>query len=130
MTQHKPYSILNDHIGWIAVFSVTDGQLDKAKGIMRDFIDSVDQHEPGALTYQWYLSPDEKDITVFERFSCQDAAIAHATGECATKHFPRLLEISTVEITVYGTPSEKLAATLVGLGMDPNGHTHIGGIQR
>ncbi|MFC1896672.1 putative quinol monooxygenase [Thermodesulfobacteriota bacterium] len=126
----EPYTITNEQIGWIALFTINEGQLDKANSIMKDFINSVDKNEPGALTYQWYLSPDERQITVIERFSCQDAAIAHATGECATNHFPRILEISTVEVTVYGTPNEKLTGILQGLGLDPVGHTYIGGIQR
>ena len=126
----EPYVITNEQIGWVAVFTINEGQLDKAKSIMKDFVNSVDKYEPGALTYSWYLSPDEKQITVFERFSCQDAAMAHASGECATKHFPRILEISTVVVTVYGTPNEKLAGVLTGLGLDPVGHTYIGGIQR
>jgi quinol monooxygenase YgiN len=127
----KPYIAVNENVTWISRFILKEGaSLEKFKSIMRGFIDSVDKNEPGALTYSWFLSPDETYVTVIERFSTHEAAGAHLIGECVTKWFPLLMEITDIEFTYYGTPSEKNAALFKSLGLEPTGHKHIGGIQR
>jgi quinol monooxygenase YgiN len=127
----KPYIPVNENVTWISRFVLKKGaSLEKFKGIMRGFIDSVDKNEPGALTYSWFLSPDETYVSVIQRFSTHEAAYAHLTGECVTKWYPLILEITDNDFTYYGTPSEKNAALFNSIGLNPTGHKHIGGIQR
>jgi quinol monooxygenase YgiN len=75
------------------------------------------QKEPGALAYDWYLSPDKTQCRLVERYADQNALAAHIDGPVVQELVPKLLEHATLaSFEVYGDPGSKTKEMLSAVG--------------
>ena len=75
--------------------------------------------EPGALAYDWYLSPDRTRCRLLETYEDADAVLAHLSGPVVRDLVPQLLEVSSLTgFEVYGDPGPEAARMLAGFGAE------------
>ena len=119
-----------DAIGFIVEFAIKDGRLDAFKDVITTMTATVEKTEPGALSYRWFLSPDDTVCTIHEWYAGDDAVLAHFTGEAVANHMGALLAESGINsFHVYGTPGEKAASILSNLPVTVT-HTLAAGFAR
>lgn len=119
---------MNDHIEWVLEMNIQDGMSDAVQPLIDEMVAATQANEPGALTYEYYLTDDGTQCTVLERYADSDAAMVHL--ENFGTHFAErfLATFAPVRFTVYGPSTETLRAALAGFGATFD--TRIGGFQR
>lgn len=106
---------MSNSIFWNLRLNVRDGKLDELKALMQEMVASTEQ-EPGAGTYEWFLSADGGECHINERYDDSDAVLAHlgTFGERFADRFLACLEPTS--LCVYGEPNDDARAALDGLG--------------
>jgi quinol monooxygenase YgiN len=89
------------------------GKLAEFKATAAEAVAKVKANEPGTERYEWYLSPDETEIVVFEAYQDSNAVLAHMAHLGET--LGRLLSLADVTIEVFGSPSPELAQAASGM---------------
>lgn len=96
--------------------SIHDGQLAAFEALAKQMCDGTEQ-EPGALTYCFFLSPDQSQCRLIERYANVNAVQAHITGPVVQQLVPRMLELSTLtNFEVYGEPGDDATKVLMAVG--------------
>jgi quinol monooxygenase YgiN len=96
-----------------ARLKIHDGKLDEFKHIAEKCMDLVRTKDTGTLQYDFFLSDDQAESLVLERYRDSDAALAHIANIGET--MGELLETCVFSADVFGTPSPELAKGLEGL---------------
>jgi quinol monooxygenase YgiN len=108
---------MSKHVYFVVSFRISEGKLDSFKETARAMI-AATQKEPGALSYEWHFSTDEKRCRLLETYADQAAAQAHIDGD-AVKLIPQLLESASVGgFEVYGDPGSQAAKALREFGAE------------
>ena len=89
---------------------IRPGKLGDFKAVARDCLAIVREKDPGTLVYDWYLSPDEATCVVRETYASSEAMLAHLDN--CQPVLARMLEAASVEIEIFGEPSDELIAAL------------------
>ena len=119
----------------IDVSSVREGALDELKERMNELAEFVRASDTRAISYQFFLSPDEREMTVIQVHPDSDSIVAQMAA--AAPLFRRFAELQTMTaLNVYGDPSAELRevlirkADLLGLGKPPTIHSMSAGFDR
>jgi hypothetical protein len=119
----------------IDVSSVREGMLDELKTRMADLAEFVEASGTRAISYQFYLSPDERVMTVIQVHPDSESIVAQmAAAAPLFRPFADLLTMTAMD--VYGEPSPELRevlnrkAELLGLGRPPTIHSLRAGFDR
>ena len=97
---------LTIHEGKFAAFEAT------AKQMIADT-----PNEPGAVGYEWHLSPDRKRCRILEKYADANAILAHLKGPVVQQLVPKMLESSAIDrAEVYGDPGTEGREMLMEFG--------------
>jgi quinol monooxygenase YgiN len=106
---------MDDRVSWVLEVAVKPGQLETFRALMREMVEST-WAEPGALSYEWFVSDDGGVVQLAERYADSDAALAHLET-FREKFAGRFLEaVDPTRFTVIGAPSEAVQSALSGFG--------------
>ena len=97
-------------------FQVSDEQLEEFKSVAQSMT-AVTAAEPGALGYEWFVSPDGKRFRLVEAYADAGAVEAHFMGPAVQEWVPRLVPTCKVDgFEIYGDPGPMVAQMAAGLG--------------
>ena len=69
-----------EQIKFNAHFKINEGKLEAFKAIISQFISTVKEKEPDAITYDWYLNEESMECKVLETYADSNAVLAHAAN--------------------------------------------------
>ncbi len=106
---------MTSEISWILQLAVKPGKLGEFTTLMQEMVDSTG-NEPGARAYEWFITDDESQVHIYERYADSDATLAHlgSFGENFAERF--LGAVDPTGFAVYGSPSDALREGLAALG--------------
>jgi quinol monooxygenase YgiN len=106
---------MDDQVSWVLELAVKPGKLDEFRALMHEMVDST-RGEPGALSYEWFVSDDGAAVHIYERYADSAAAMAHlgTFGQTFAGRF--LAAVDPTRFTVFGDPSDETRAVLDGFG--------------
>jgi quinol monooxygenase YgiN len=97
---------------------INEGKLDAFESIAQAMVAGT-QKEPGALSYEWYLSADHKKCRLIETYTDANAVLAHFNGLVVQELVPKLLETASLAgFEVCGDPGPKATEMLKGFGAE------------
>jgi len=104
-----------------ATHAIVDGKFDEFRRLGQQFIDKVESTEPGYLSYEWYLSSDEKTCTIVGVLESSDAVMNHLgnVGDLIAQ-FSEIAPGTGIEL--YGDPSDELREVAGSFGASIAGH--------
>jgi quinol monooxygenase YgiN len=106
---------MSDTVSWNVHMSVREGQLNDARELMTEMVEST-RGEEGTLGYEWFLGAGGTVCHLNERYADSDAAMVHL-GTFGAKFVERFLEcFEPTGLHVYGEPSDEVRAVLDGFG--------------
>ena len=106
---------MSQTVSWNLQLAVQDGKLDAARALMAEMVAATDQ-EPGAITYEWFLSADASSCHICEKYADSAAALAHLGGFGANFAERFLQCFAPTAFWVYGDPSGEVRGVLDGFG--------------
>jgi len=119
----------------VDVSTVREGMLDELKTRMSELARFVEASGTRATSYQFFLSADERQMTVIQVHPDSESIVAQMAA--AAPLFRRFAELLTMTaMDVYGEPSPELhdvlrrKAELLGLGRPPTIHSLRAGFER
>jgi quinol monooxygenase YgiN len=117
---------MNNQILWVLEVAVKPAQLERFRILMEEMVTST-RAEPGALSYEWFVSGDGSVVHLVERYADSPAALAHLQtfGERFAGRF--LDAVTPTRLTVMGNPSDEAKAALDGFGatyLSPSAASH------
>lgn len=102
-------------VAWNLELSVVDGRIDDFRSLMQEMVEST-RSEPGARTYEWFLSEDGATCHIREGYADSAAVLAHL-GTFGTRFAERFLAcVQPTALYVYGEPDEEAQNALNGFG--------------
>ncbi len=106
---------MSDVVSYIVEISIKSGQLDNFKALAEEMVQST-HNEPNTLTYEWFLSDDNKTCHNYERYADSTTLMTHLAtfGEKFAERFTNAADIT--RFTVYGAPNDELKGLLGGFG--------------
>jgi quinol monooxygenase YgiN len=106
---------IEGQVSWLVQCGVKEGQLDALKELMDEMVAGTSQ-EPGALSYEWFISDDNASVHIYEKYVDSAATVAHmqAFGEKWAGRFMGCLDVQRV--TVYGDPDEMAQKAIAPMG--------------
>lgn len=107
---------MSDIIEWVLEMDVQAGQGDAVEPLVSELSAATKSDEPGALTYEYYISDDKSRVTVIERYTNNAAAMVHL-GNFGAKFADRFLAtFAPTRLVVYGPAEADLRAAVEGFG--------------
>ena len=96
-----------------ARFQIKDGRLEEFKSLASRCMESVRTKDTGTLQYDWFMSSDETECVVQERYRDSAAILEHATnlGEL----LPAIADTSDFSIEIYGSPTTELIEAIAAM---------------
>lgn len=118
---------MTDYIRAVAEVSIPEGTIDEFKKLASEIIDRVEATEPETLSYEWFLSEDQRTCYVVQLYQDSEAVMAHLKniGDLSGP----LHELAPLTgLAVFGTPSDELRQALEPAG--PRLFAHWNGVTR
>ena len=107
---------MTDNIYWTLKVAIGDGKLDDFKSLAGEMSEATKKDEPGALAYEWHLSPDGKSCHIHERYADNAAVMTHL-GNFGSKFAGRFMElVKPVSLDVYGPADTTVRGALADFG--------------
>ena len=106
---------IDGQVSWVVQCAVKDGQLDVFKELMKEMVAGT-RDEPGAVSYEWFISDDGSTMHLYEKYVDSDAAIAHLTGFMANWAGRFMGCVDVKGFTVYGNPSDAAREVMAPMG--------------
>ncbi len=104
------------HVYLLVELTIHEGQFDAFEKTAKQMIADT-PNEPGAVGYEWHLSPDRKRCRIVETYADADALLAHLKGPVVQELVPKMLESSAIDrAEVYGDPRAEAREMLAGFG--------------
>jgi quinol monooxygenase YgiN len=104
-----------------AVHSVREEHGDEFKTMVTAMVEKVRAGEPGYLSYELFLSDDERTCHVVGLLEDSDAVMAHLTGAADT--IGRFSELApSTRIEIFGDVSDELRQLVAPFGAEIVGH--------
>jgi quinol monooxygenase YgiN len=102
-------------VSWSLQTSVREGALDEARALVSEMVEAT-RKEPGALTYEYFLSDDGRACHIYERYSDSDAVLAHF-GNFGANFADRFMTcFEPTSFSVYGPASDAVRDALKPFG--------------
>ena len=104
---------MDKEISWLVELRIKPGQSDSFRALTGEMV-AVTKREPGALSYQRFISADGTTLHIYERYINSAAALGHlqAFAKIFAERFEEMVE--RTRFTVFGNPSAELRAVLDG----------------
>jgi quinol monooxygenase YgiN len=98
-------------VAWLLEQAVTPGQIETVRVLIDEMVTST-RAEPGALSYGWFVSEDDRVVAVYERYTDSAAVVTHLAtfGEKFAQR--SLAAMTPTRMTVFGKPSDKVKQAL------------------
>lgn len=64
-------------VQWVLELNIKDGKFDAFETLMNEMVAATKSNEPGAHTYEWFVSDDMKSCHIYERYADSAAVMAH-----------------------------------------------------
>ncbi len=102
---------MSDTISWVLQLKVKPGELEAFRALMEEMVAHT-RLEAGTLAYEWFISGDEDEIHLYERYLDSAAALTHLVG--FGKHFAERFTVATdaTGMNVYGNADDALRKAL------------------
>jgi quinol monooxygenase YgiN len=99
---------LDQNIFFIVEAKIKPGQFNNFIKVANHMSEVVKSNEPGALDYEWTITPDSSTCFILERYASSDASLTHIKifREQFAEKFSEVLELTGM--TVYGNPNKEL----------------------
>jgi quinol monooxygenase YgiN len=98
-------------------FIIDEGKIEGYKKLILEMSRIVEENEPSATNYEFYLSKDETKCIVHETYANSEAALAHNNSVASQTILPKIFDVAKVtRFDVYGNPSEELQKLLARFG--------------
>ena len=107
---------MGNNIHWVLELAIKDGELENFKTLKAEMIEATQANEPGTIIYEWFISDDEKQCHINERYVDSAATMVHLGNFGANFADRFLAALTPVRLTVYGEPTQELRDALVGFG--------------
>src|SRR5690606_17846138 len=97
---------------FIVEVQIKPGQFDNFLKVAREMSDVIKKREPGALNYEWTISPDSTKCYILERYASTEAAMGHMKvfEEEFAEKFNEVVQMTG--FTIYGKPGPELLGAL------------------
>jgi quinol monooxygenase YgiN len=106
----------NQTVQFIVSLAIHEGKHDGFAALAQAMSARTEQ-EPGALAYEFFLSPDRKQCRLVERYVDANAVLAHMTGPVVQQLVPKMLEVSDLTgFEVFGDPGSDAGKILGAVG--------------
>ena len=96
----------------VARFTFHEGKVEEFKRLCTEFIDIVRAEDTGTLQFEIYLSDDESECVIYERYRDSGAVIDH--GAHVGGIMPAIVATGSGSSALLGEPSAELAAMMAG----------------
>jgi quinol monooxygenase YgiN len=104
-----------DQVSWMLELAIKPGRLDDFKAVLAEMVEST-LAEPGALSYECFISGDGTTVHLYERYADSAAVMTHL-GTFGEKFAERFLEAADpTRFTVFGDPSAEARTVLDNSG--------------
>ena len=77
--------------------TIKEGKIEEFKRLVEDMGKAVENNEPGAKRYQFYLNDDETQCVPNESYINLEAIRAHVTGVAFLTIFPKIFNICKID---------------------------------
>lgn len=103
---------LDENIFFIVEVQIKPNQFENFLKVAREMSEVVKSREPGALNYEWTISPDSTKCYILERYASTEAAMVHMKvfEEEFAEKFNEVVQMTG--FTVYGKPGPELIKAL------------------
>ena len=119
----------------IAEMSINIDELSTVKNFCEFYADIVSKTETDTHAWSFFISEDDKSVTLVERYKNSRAIMKHveniSSGGVLEEHFKEFVRIFSFDsVKVLGQPSEELVKQMNELGMKFDFRKSIGGYTR
>ncbi len=106
-----------NQIHFRAEFAIQEGRMDGFNRLVREMSKTVQDNEPGTITYEFYLSKDNTKCIVHKTYANSEAVFAHSNGIASKTVLPKIFEIAKMNrFDAYGNLGEELQEHLANFG--------------
>lgn len=106
----------NTTVQFLVSLAIQEGKFEAFESLAQNMSSHTEQ-EPGASTYEFFLSPDRKQCRLVERYANVDAVLTHITGPVVQQLVPKMLEVSDLTgFEVFGDPGPDASKILAAVG--------------
>lgn len=95
-----------------AKLKIKPGRLEEFKKIASSCVKEVKRKDKGTIQYDWFYNDQKSECVVKERYVDSDAVLDHMANVGGL--LGGLVELSTITLEIYGSPSAKLKKALEG----------------
>jgi quinol monooxygenase YgiN len=108
----------SEKIHFVIDFAISEGRFEDFEATVRLMTERTST-EPGALTYEWFLTDDQRRCRLLETYADARAVWQHLSGTVVQELVPKLLAFSKMSrFEVYGVPDTQSAAALKSAGAE------------
>ena len=103
---------MNQAISWTLDVDIHPNQQDAFRVLMHEMVAATQEHEPGALYYEWNTTQDGAHCQIYERYQDSNAVMTHLAN-FQQSFAERFLQILTpTRLVLYGEPSDQVLQAL------------------
>ena len=93
--------------------NIVEGKAESFKALLKDMVPAVKASEPDTTSYQYFMSPDNKKLTLIEVYPNNEAALFHMAAFAVSPFGEEFLaSISITSFVVAGNASPVLMKSL------------------
>jgi quinol monooxygenase YgiN len=96
----------------VSRFTFDEGKVEELKRLCAEFMDTVRAKDTGTLQFEIYLSDDESECVIYERYRDSEAVIDH--GAHVGEIMQAIFATGSGSSALLGEPSAELAAMTAG----------------
>jgi quinol monooxygenase YgiN len=97
--------------------TVKEGKIKEFTRLVEEMSKAVEDNEPGAIRYQFFLNKDETQCILNESYVNIEAVLAHLKGAAVQIILPKILNICKIDrFEVFGDVTDELLKTLSKVG--------------
>lgn len=103
------------HVSWMFELAIKEGRDADFHTMASEMSAATMQNEPGTLDYEWYVSDDGRNLSLFERYESAEAALIHM-GTFGKKFAARFFDILTPKrIIILGAADDRIVGGMKDL---------------
>jgi len=102
-------------VSWMLEMQAQPERSDELRALMEEMVANTHSHEPGTLSYEWFMNADGTVCHLYERYADSAAVLVHLQtfGARFAERFMSLL--TPTRFTVYGSPDTAVQGALSAL---------------
>lgn len=107
-------------IQYVVEWHINPDGIEQFKELAAEATRLVQENELSMVGYHWYFSDDETRCTLLEWYPDADHIVAHRAN--LAEVLPRMLEVATIELRVFGGLDATAQTALAGRGVEYRRH--------